>query len=64
VGAQWKLGHVAPFRLDTVDPVWPENFDGFYKARLWIWSVVFTWVYRTTIDWLLRGFWGFNGVLF
>jgi hypothetical protein len=32
VGAQWKFGHVAPFRLDTVDQVCPGNFDGFYKA--------------------------------
>ena len=22
-----------PFKLDTVDQVWPENFGGLYKAR-------------------------------
>jgi hypothetical protein len=32
VGAQWKLGRVLPFGLNTVDQVCPGNFDGFYKA--------------------------------
>jgi len=27
-----EIGMVYPFKLDTIDQVWPENFGGVYKA--------------------------------
>jgi hypothetical protein len=58
-------GMVLPFRPDAIDQVWPVNFGGADKARLGTCSVAHTSVYRTTMsDYLQRGFYCFNGVLF
>jgi hypothetical protein len=56
-----------PLGLDAIDQVCPGILVDSIKRRLRIWSVAYTWVYRrrrTMNDWLQRGFYYFNGVLF